>query len=71
MGGIFHAATYLLVKIDQVQDRFLRALGLTAEQAFLEFNFAPPKFRRNIGILSLLYKRVLDLCRPNFERLLS
>jgi len=70
MGGIFHAATYLLAKIDHVQFRFLRALGLTAEQTFLEFNFAPPKLRRNIGILGLLHKRVLGLCHPSFERLL-
>ena len=70
MGGIFHAATYLLAKIDHVQSRFLRALGMSAEQAFLEFNFAPPKLRRNIGILGLLHKRVLGLCHPSFERLL-
>ena len=69
-GGIFHTATHLLAKIDQVQTRFLRELGLSEEHAFLEFNFAPPKLRRNIGILGLLHKRVLDLCHPSFERLL-
>jgi len=70
MGGIFHAATYLLAKIDHTQVRFLRELRLSAEQAFLEFNFAPPKLRRNIGILGMLHKRVLGLCHPSFDRLL-
>ena len=70
MGGIFHASSYRLAKIDHAQDRFLRELGLSAEQAFLEFNFAPPKLRRNIGILGLLHKRVLGLCHPSFDRLI-
>ena len=70
MGGIFHASSYRLAKIDHAQDRFLRELGIPAEQAFLEFNFAPPKLRRNIGILGLLHKRVLGLCHPSFDRLI-
>jgi len=70
MGGIFHATSTRLDKIDHVQDRFLRELGISAEYAFEEFNFAPPKLRRNIGILGLLHKRVLGLCHPSFERLL-
>ena len=36
----------------------------------MEFNFAPPKLRRNIAILGLLHKRVLGLCHPSFDRLL-
>ena len=43
VGGIWHAATYLLAKIGHIQVRFLRELRLAAEQAFLESNFAPPK----------------------------
>ena len=60
----------LLVKIDKTQARFLRELGLSKEQAFMDFNFAPPNLRRNVGILGLLHKRVLGLCHPSFERLL-
>ena len=40
-GGIFHASDYLLEKMDAIQPRFLRDLGITEEEAFLEFNFAP------------------------------
>jgi hypothetical protein len=70
MGGIFHATCTRLAKIDREQDRFLRELGISAEYAYMEFNFAPPKLRRNIGILGLLHKRVLGLCHPSFDRLL-
>ena len=60
----------MLAKIDHVQNRFLHALGLSPDQAFLEWNFAPPSLRRNIGVLGLLHKRVLGQCHPNFDHLL-
>ena len=70
LGAYFHAAPSLLDKIDGVQRHFLRELGLTSEQAFLEFNFAPPSLRRNIAVLGLLHKRVIGKCHPSFEQLL-
>jgi len=70
MGGYFHAAPSLLDKIDQVQNRFLRELGLSPADGFLEYNFALPSLRKNIGILGLLHKRVLGKCHPSVERLL-
>ena len=71
MGAYFHTASSLLQKIDAVQERFLRELGLTPAQGFLEFNFVPPSLRRHIGILRLLHKRTLGLCHPFFAILLS
>ena len=38
--------------------------------AFLEFNFAPPCVRRDIGILGLIHKRVLGLAHPAYNYLL-
>ena len=70
IGGYFHAASYMLAKIDHAQNRFLHALGLSPDQAFLDFYFAPPSLRRNIGVLGLLHKRVLGQCHPSFGRLL-
>ena len=61
MGGIFHAATYSLAKIDHAQSRCLRELGISPEHALLEFNFPSAHIRRNIDILALLHKRVLEL----------
>ena len=69
-GGYFHATSSLLEKIEHAQDRFLRELGVSPEQAFLDFNFAPPRIRRNIAVLGLIHKRVLGKCHPTFERLL-
>ena len=68
-GGIFHAATYILDKIDAVHYGFLEKLEISAEEAFLNFNFAPPKLRRDIGILGMLHKRVLGLSHPVFQDL--
>ena len=70
MAGYFHAASHLLAKIDAAQNKFLHDLGVSPMHAFMEFNFAPPRLRRNVGILGLLHKRVLGKCHPTFERLL-
>ena len=66
----FHACSSLLDKIAQVQRNFLAKLGVTQEDAFLQYNFAPTELRRNIGILGMLHKRVLGECHPSFEKLL-
>ena len=70
MAGYFHAVSSLLVKIDDVHFKFLRELDVDPRDAFMEFAFAPPSLRRNIGILGLLHKRVIGKCHPTFERFL-
>jgi hypothetical protein len=67
-GGVFHAASYLLDKFDSVQQHFLDDLGVSKSNAFLEHNFAPPRLRRNIGILGFLHKRVLGNAHPVFQQ---
>ena len=69
-GGIFHAADYLLNKLDETQKRFLRELDITEEEAFMQHNFAPSQLRRNIAILGLMHKRVIGECHPIFRKLL-
>ena len=69
-GGLFHVVTSFLQKFDHAQNQFLRGIGISAVRDFLEFNLAPPSLRRNIGILGLLQKRVLNKCHPSFHRLL-
>ena len=68
--GYLHAVTPLLDKIDGVQRRFLRELDVSPEQAYLEFNFAPPSLRRHIAALGLLHKRVLGKCHSSYNKLL-
>ena len=55
-GGIFHADTSLLDKIDGTQRRFLREIDMTESQAFLDHNFASPTLRRNIRILGMRHR---------------
>ena len=69
-GAIFHAASSHLDKLDRVQDGFLRELGISDSEGFLEHNLAPPTLRRNIGILGLLHKRILGKSHPAFKQLL-
>ena len=56
--------------MSQVQRSFLTKLGVTEQQAFLDFNFAPTSLRRDIAILGLLHKRVIGQSHPTFECLL-
>ena len=70
-GGYFHATSSMLDKIEHAQSRFLKELEVSPEQAFLDFNFAPPRIRRNIAVLGLIHKGVLSKCHPTYERLLS
>ena len=69
-GAILHAASSLLQQFDDVQNRLFSALQSDASTAFLEYNFAPPTLRRDIGLLGLIHKRVLGLAHPLFEELL-
>ena len=67
---IFHASDYLLFKLDRVYLNFLMELGVEQSDTFMNFNFAPPDLRRNIGILGMIHKHVLGRCHPVFQKLL-
>ncbi len=69
-GAIFHACDYLLGNLDSAQRHFLNEVGVTEAEAFKEYNFAPPKFRRAIGVLGFLHKRVLGKSHPDIQKLL-
>ena len=69
-GGIFHACTSSLDRLDRCQKHFVEEIGLAESVAFIDYNFAPPVLRRNIGILGMLHKRVLGQCHPDFDTLL-
>ena len=68
-GAILHAAPSSLSRIDDCQRSFVRELNISAEIAYLEYNFPLPTLRRDIGLLGLLHKRVLGLAHPAFEKL--
>ena len=65
--AVFHAARTHLDKLDAVQRRFLQALGLSEEEAFLNFNLGPLGLRRSVAMLGCLHRCVYhraheDLC---------
>ena len=60
-GAVFHASDTVLLPLDRVQDRFLRELGLSSADAFLQYNLAPVAMRRDIGILGLIHKCVVGV----------
>ena len=66
--AIFHASDTLLERFDSAQRGFLQEIDVTPEAAFIEHNFAPPRLRRNIGMLGFLHKRVLGLSHPAIQR---
>ena len=68
-GAIFHASDSLLERLDSAQRGFLQEIDVSPELAFLEHNVAPPKLRRNIGMLGFLHKRVLGKSHPAIQRL--
>ena len=49
---------------------FVSELLWTEEDAFVMYNFGPPRLRRDIGILGFLHKRVLEQCHPGVIHLL-
>ena len=63
--AVFHAARTHLEKVDVVQERFLRALGLTEVAAFRTFNLAPLRLRRRVAMLGALHRCVHGNAHPD------
>ena len=63
---MYHASLTHLESIDALQCRFVNEICLTEEIAFLEFNMAPLKLRRDIGALGRLHKIQLGEAHPDF-----
>ena len=59
-----------MARLDKLQQSFVAELKLTAEMAFLDYNFAPSELRRDIGLLGFLHKRILNECHPGVIALL-
>ena len=68
---IYHTSLSHLESIDVLQTHFLRDIGLTEETAFLLYNMAPLKLRRDIGALGLLHKIQLGDAHPDFGNLFA
>ena len=57
-GAIYHATKTVLCLLDDLQTRFLRELGITAEAALFDFSLAPLPIRRDIALLGFIAVRL-------------
>ena len=66
--AIYHATNTNLKKLDMVQNRFLREVGLSREDAFTYFRLAPLQTRRDIAALGLIHRTVLGRGPSHFKQ---
>ena len=64
--AVYHASDTVLQNLDKVQRYFLRELGLTAEEALLDYKLAPLSTRRDLALLGLVHRTVLGKGPPHF-----
>ena len=63
-GVLILAAPCQLRRLDKVQRWFLHELGISDTFAFVQFNFAPPTLRRNIGLMNFLQNTLCNNAHP-------
>ena len=64
--AIFHASYTTLLPLDLTQNRFLRELGISIEDAALNFNLLPLRIRRQIAVLGIIKRAQLRRGPPQF-----
>ena len=69
IGAIFHVSSTQIRKVDAVQSSFLHGLELLASNAFLTYNLAPLRLRRDVAIMGLFFKISHGKAHPDFEEL--
>ena len=57
--GYYHAAPSVLRPLDRVQERLLREMGVSAEDALRRYKLAPLPSRRDMAMLGMLHRIVL------------
>ena len=66
--GLYHAAPSVLDRVNRVQRRFLREVGVSELSALQDFRLAPLESRRDMAMLGALHKVVLGLPPRNYAR---
>ena len=51
--------------IDRTQRRFLREIGCTEPRALLQFRLAPLESRKDVAVLGMLHRIMLELAPPH------
>ena len=65
--AIYHATRVVLSRLDAVQDRFLRDIGVDDITALVTFHLAPLATRRDIAMLGLIHRTILGKGPPQFN----
>ena len=65
--AIYHACDTVLAPLDAFQQKFLRELGISEEDALFNFNLAPLSSRRDIAMLGLIHRCVLNKGPEHFN----
>ena len=65
--AIYHACDSLLLPLDAIQRRFLEHIGATEMEALFDFNLAPLASRRDIAMLGLIHRAVLNKGCQHFK----
>ena len=67
--AIYHGTRDVLVRLDSVQTKFLRDVGVDEVTALMEFNLAPLRMRRDIAMLGVLHRAALGEGPPQLKEL--
>ena len=65
--AVYHATCTVLGPLDRVQESFLRNAGVTALEGLMEFNLAPLATRRDMAMLGLVHRTVLNKGPEQFK----
>lgn len=65
---IYHSNVSSLEAVDQVQRSFLKDIGVSELSAFMFFNLAPLRLRRDTAMLGLIHRTVLGISPQHFQR---
>lgn len=68
MAAIHHACDSLLHPLDAIQRRLLEHVGASETEALFKFNLAPFASRRDIAMLGLIHRSVLDKGPQHFQQ---
>jgi len=66
--AIYHATDTVLQSLDGVQQKLLKVVGCTELEALLHFNLAPLETRRDVAMLGLVHRTVLEKEPGHFQR---
>ena len=58
--AVYHATSSALQPLDKLQERFLREAGVSTFEALMVFNLAPLAARRDVAMLGLIHRCVLE-----------